>query len=43
LQRFDAGEDDALAASAEDGYQTMALVKACYAANQLPGVAPRID
>jgi hypothetical protein len=43
LQRFDAGEDDALFASIEDGYQTMALVEACYQANTLPGVALDID
>ena len=34
LQRFDAGEDDAHVTSAEDGFQTMALVEACYEANE---------
>ncbi|PHR62039.1 MAG: oxidoreductase [Robiginitomaculum sp.] len=39
VQRFDAGEDDALFSSVEDGFQTMALVEACFEANTLPGVA----
>ena len=43
LQRFDAGEDDTLLTSVEDGYQTMALVEACYEANELPGVALKLD
>ncbi|MDP6588079.1 MAG: Gfo/Idh/MocA family oxidoreductase [Alphaproteobacteria bacterium] len=43
LQRFAAGEDEALFTSVEDGYQTMALVEACYEANQLPGVPLKLD
>ena len=30
VQRFDSGEDHELYASTEDGYQTMALVEACF-------------
>jgi predicted dehydrogenase len=36
VQRFDAGEDDALYASVEDAYQTMALVEACFASMAKP-------
>lgn len=36
VQRFDAGEDDELFASIDDGYQTMALVEACFSAMQKP-------
>lgn len=36
VQRFDAGEDDTLFASVEDGYQTMALVEACFSAMKKP-------
>lgn len=40
LQRFDAGEDQALHSGVEDAFRTMALVEAAYAAMQAPGVAP---
>jgi predicted dehydrogenase len=43
IQRFDAGEDAQLFASVEDGYQTMALVEACFEANSLPSVALKLD
>ncbi len=43
LQRFDGGEDDVLVTSVEDGYQTMALVEACYEANKRSGVALELD
>lgn len=43
VQRFDAGEDDALFSSVEDGFQTMALVEACFEANALPSVPLRLD
>lgn len=36
VQRYDAGEDDTLFASVEDGYKTMALVEACFEASALP-------
>lgn len=36
VQRFDAGEDDALFASVEDAYQTMALVEACFESMKTP-------
>jgi predicted dehydrogenase len=37
LQRFAAGEDDSLQTGVEDAWRTMALVEACYAANDTPG------
>lgn len=37
LQRFAAGEDDRLISNAEDAFATMALVEACYTANDAPG------
>jgi predicted dehydrogenase len=37
LQRFAAGEDDSLQTGVEDAWRTMALVEACYAANEAPG------
>jgi predicted dehydrogenase len=43
VQRFDAGEDDTLFASVEDGFHTMALVEACFEANELPSVALKTD
>lgn len=43
VQRFDAGEDDTLFASVEDGFQTMALVEACFEANALPSVPLKLD
>ncbi len=43
VQRFDAGEDDALFSSVEDGFQTMALVEACFEANALAGIALRLE
>ena len=43
LQRFDAGEDGDLVSSAEDAFQTMALVEACYEANGAAGVKPATD
>lgn len=36
VQRFDAGEDDSLFSSVDDGFKTMALVEACFEANLLP-------
>ncbi len=36
VQRFDSGEDDALFASVEDAYQTMALVEACFDSMKVP-------
>ena len=36
LQRYDAGEDDALFSDIEDAYQTMALVEACFASTASP-------
>ena len=38
LQRFDAGEDDALFSGTEDAFHTMALVEACYAAAASPSI-----
>lgn len=43
VQRFDAGEDDTLFSSVEDGFQTMALVEACFEANELPSVPLKLD
>ena len=43
VQRFDAGEDDTLFSSVEDGFQTMALVEACFEANALPSVPLKLD
>lgn len=43
VQRFDAGEDDNLFASVEDGFKTMALVEACFEANQLPSQPISVD
>lgn len=43
LQRFDAGEDDHLYASTEDGYQTMALVEACFKSLEVPAVGLVLD
>jgi predicted dehydrogenase len=37
LQRFAAGEDESLSTHFEDAWRTMALVEACYAANDTPG------
>jgi predicted dehydrogenase len=39
LQRYAAGEDDALIASVEDGWSTMALVEAAYRSSALPATA----
>ncbi len=39
VQRFDSGEDDALYASTEDAYETMALVEACFRSMEMPSVA----
>ncbi|MCA9284072.1 MAG: Gfo/Idh/MocA family oxidoreductase, partial [Phycisphaerales bacterium] len=41
LQRFLAGEDDALVSSTEDAWHTMRLVEACYASDAVGGV--RLD
>lgn len=38
LQRFDAGEDDALFSGVEDAFQTMALVEACFEAMEMPAI-----
>jgi len=43
VQRFDAGEDDMLFSSVADGFQTMALVEACFEANTLPSVPLKLD
>lgn len=43
LQRFDAGEDDALFASVEDSYQTMALVEACFKSMKEPSTPLDLD
>ncbi|MBL1437717.1 MAG: Gfo/Idh/MocA family oxidoreductase [Rhodobacteraceae bacterium] len=43
VQRFDAGEDDTLFAGVEDGFETMALVEACFEANELPSVPLKLD
>jgi predicted dehydrogenase len=43
VQRFDAGEDDTLFASVEDGYQTMALVEACFKSSKMPAVPLELD
>lgn len=43
VQRFDAGEDDTLFASVEDGYQTMALVEACFSAMKQPSTPLDLD
>jgi len=37
LQRFAAGEDDILCTAVDDGWQTMALVEACYRSGDQPG------
>jgi predicted dehydrogenase len=39
LQRFAAGEDDALATRVDDAWRTMALVEACYRAGSQPGTS----
>lgn len=36
VQRFDSGEDSTLHSGIEDAYQTMALVEACFQANEMP-------
>ena len=38
VQRFDAGEDDSLVSPVDDAFQTMALVEACYEANEVSGI-----
>ncbi|WP_029041445.1 Gfo/Idh/MocA family protein [Cucumibacter marinus] len=43
VQRFDAGEDETLYSSVEDAYGTMALVEACFEANQMPSQALVLD
>ena len=43
LQRFDAGEDDALYSDIEDAYRTMALVEACFEAAAAPSVPLVLD
>ena len=43
VQRFDAGEDQALLTSTEDAYQTMALVEACFKSLETPGVPLALD
>jgi predicted dehydrogenase len=43
VQRFDAGEDDSLYASTEDGYETMALVEACFKSLDMPAMALDLD
>ncbi|WP_306117658.1 MULTISPECIES: Gfo/Idh/MocA family oxidoreductase [unclassified Roseitalea] len=43
VQRFDAGEDEALYTDIEDAYQTMALVEACFASMQKPAEPLRLD
>lgn len=43
VQRFDAGEDDALYASTDDAYETMALVEACFKSLNTPAVALDLD
>ena len=43
VQRFDAGEDDALYASTEDAYQTMALVEACFKSMEEPSCGLILD
>ncbi len=40
VQRFDAGEDDHLVSAVDDAYRTMALVEACYEANDVSGIPP---
>ena len=39
LQRFAAGEDEALVASVEDAWSTMALVEATYRSSAAPATA----
>jgi predicted dehydrogenase len=39
LQRYAAGEDDALVADVEDAWSTMALVEAAYRSSALPATA----
>ncbi len=39
VQRFDAGEDKQLVSGVDDAFQTMALVEACYEANDVAGTA----
>lgn len=43
VQRFDAGEDDHLHSGVEDAYQTMALVEACFRANERPSEPLTLD
>jgi predicted dehydrogenase len=43
VQRFDAGEDDHLHSGVEDGYQTMALVEACFRAMERPAEPLTLD
>ena len=43
VQRFDSGEDDALYASVEDSYQTMALVEACFNGMRTPATPLQLD
>ena len=43
VQRYDAGEDDALYASVEDAYETMALVEACFKSVETPAVELELD
>ena len=43
VQRFDSGEDTHLYAGVEDAYQTMALVEACFEANEMPSQPLKLD
>ena len=43
VQRFDSGEDDHLVSNVADAFETMALVEACYEANSLSGVKPKLN
>lgn len=43
LQRFDAGEDNALYTSTEDAFETMALVEACFESAREPSRRPDWD
>ena len=43
VQRFDAGEDEALYASTEDAYETMALVEACFKSMKTPAMPLELD
>lgn len=43
VQRFDAGEDDALFAGVDDAFQTMALVEACFESMKTPAQPLRLS